>query len=309
MIGRQPFAAARPVHVHPARPDGLHARIPPHPDGAVGHELLERRSHPRLDVAVERRPDVRHGHARAGTHQVDCGFDGRVAAAHHERVTLKGFMPLAIVVRDVRQLLTTDAESARCVEVARRDHDRTGTRHPCPVGPARVEHEQRAIAFDTLHCFVGPHREPGLHHDAPVVVHGIAARRLLARDHEREARERDLLRRREEGDIRRVGHDRAHHTRSIEDLRHEAFARRRHADRESAGTRSDHGEVERRRAHTAAVATASPMIWSRRVPTPTNRMGASTSCSIRSRYTRAWRGSDSRARASAVDCFHPSNHS
>ncbi len=53
----------------------------------------------------------------------------------------------------------------------------------------------------------------------------------------------------------------------------------------------------------------SPMIWSRRVPTLTYRIGDSTSSSIRSRYFRARAGSASIVRASAVDVIHPSNHS
>ena len=271
-----------PGDVHPAGPDGGHTRSPSHRDRPLGHEPLELRAHPWFDVPVEVGTDVRHRHVRARPHEVQRRLDGRIPTAHDEGIALECLVPLAEMVGDVRQRLTRHPQPPRVREVAGRDHHGTRRRHVRIRARARMHGEAARGALDALHLLVRAHRESFLRHHAAVVGHRIAARRLLRRHGERDAGDRDLLGRGEERDVRRVSGDRAHDAPLLEHDGGQPVPLGRDRRGEPAGSRADDREVQDR-AHTPAGCAASPMIWSRRVPTLTNRIGASTSASIRSR--------------------------
>ena len=110
--------------------DRRHAALPARRDAPLAHPVRDVGQHPRLDLLVERRAEVHERHARSGAPQIERRLGRRVAAADHDDVLVERVVPLAVDVRDVRQLLAGHAEQVRRAEVAGRDDDRTRRRQP-----------------------------------------------------------------------------------------------------------------------------------------------------------------------------------
>src|SRR4029078_11569593 len=103
--------------------DAFASRVPLRADAALLLAILKIGQYPRLDLLVERRPEVYERDASPAPPQTCRRLGRRVAAADHYHVLVERLVPLAVDVAHVRQILARHADVIGVSEVsARADH-------------------------------------------------------------------------------------------------------------------------------------------------------------------------------------------
>ena len=186
--------------------------VPPRCNTSLFHPVREIRQHPRLDSLVERRPEVHQSDSRARAPQIQRSLCRRIPTAYHDNVLVESFMPLAIDVRHMRQILTRHSEIIRRAEVAGRDYDSLRSRRtPLAIALSRMHQKPVARPIDGRHPLVLTHGDLEMKDNRSIVRQRIAARWLLGCDDERNAAKRELFRGREKTHICWIVRNRAHH--------------------------------------------------------------------------------------------------
>ena len=174
-------------------------------------------------------------HVGAGAIQLQCGIGRRVAAADDDDALAVVRMSLTVVVVDVRQILSRNAQHVRAIVVADRQDDRPAvanaanaalragfngkrsypTRPTCPTCPTcpliLFPLDRQDLLFECDLQIVGVD-------DSAVVAKRLSAGRLVVWGHEWQPANLQQFRRREEDHLRRKAIDRIDEHPLLEDL-------------------------------------------------------------------------------------------
>ena len=152
-----------------------------------------------LIEAPEGRPPMDQRHVRAGPKQLQRGFCRRVLAADDHHALPIARVRVAVVVRDVGQILAGHTQPVRVVVVSDGKHDGAGAvgSRPRPGRAGHGQHPGRLVAIETGYPTPEFDAEVELLGDAPVVSQRLDSSRLLIGRHQRHAADLEQLRRRE----------------------------------------------------------------------------------------------------------------
>jgi hypothetical protein len=124
---------------------------------------------------------MNHGHLRASSEEIECGFGGGILGADNDDFPAPIGMSFAEVMRNVREILAWDVEEIRQIVIARREDDFASLATMLgAVLPTREDGECAIVAGDGFHSLVLLDFDAVVLCSAAIVLEGFGASRLAS---------------------------------------------------------------------------------------------------------------------------------
>ena len=161
---------------------------------------------------------IDHGDPRAVAPQIERSFGGGILAAHDDDVVIEIRMRFAIVMEDLGQVLTRNADLVGQIVIAGRDNDLPGAIIKDVPLPISSHHVKIAIfAVDGFDPLVLTNLQIVMLGCAAIIFERLQAGRLHQRTGEWDVADFEQLRRREKRHVRRIVKDRIDQAAFVED--------------------------------------------------------------------------------------------